>query len=86
MALDSDRYFERAGITDSDSFLYRMERVVDPALGSTFQIAMSSLLPCNLEYAESLISRDSIGHGSGFKQVGGWLTTLRCLHMSDAFC
>lgn len=70
LALSTDWHFERAGLTNSNSFTYRTERMVDPRFDSSFEIVMSSSLPCSKEQAASLMLKFLCdGDRHGFTQV-----------------
>lgn len=57
LMLDCDLHFTRAGLTDSNSLEFRTRRVFDQSLGDTFEVTMSSLLPCSKEHGSSLFLR-----------------------------
>lgn len=55
--LDTDLCFHHDGLSESDSFAFRTQRVVDPSTDSAFEITMKSLLPCTEEQAKALLLR-----------------------------
>lgn len=55
LAVNTDLYFDRAGLNDSHSFTFRTQRVEDPSVDCAFETTMSSLVPCSKEQGTSLI-------------------------------
>lgn len=60
LALDTDRHFDRAGLTGSDSFSFRTQRAVDSRWGPAYEISMSSSVASSKELAASSILRSFV--------------------------
>lgn len=54
LRMTADSEMQRAGLADTESFLYGTQRKVDRALGSVYQTMACTPLPCSIHMADEL--------------------------------
>lgn len=68
LQMTADNEMQRAGLANTDSFLYGTQRKVDRALGAVYQTVACTPLPCNVDTADELFWK-SILEGLVHQQV-----------------
>lgn len=66
--MTADNEMQRAGLGDTDSFLYGTQRRVDRALGAVYQTVACTPMPCSVDTADDLFWK-SILEGLVYHQV-----------------